>query len=136
MVLFGETINYVAVIAAAVVSFVLGVIWYAPPLLGKYWIEEGKQGNSAKAGTGRTLGSAIISSLLIAFALEVVLVGLKLATWTSIYELAALVWIGFYFTKEFASMMSGDKPLKVFASIAVHDAIMLLLMVTALFVLS
>ena len=73
---------------------------------------------------------------MIAFALEVVLVGLKLATWTSIYELAALVWIGFYFTKEFASMMSGDKPLKVFASIAVHDAIMLLLMVTALFVLS
>jgi hypothetical protein len=130
------SINWVAVVAAAVVSFVLGVIWYAPPLLGKYWIEESKQGNSAKAGIGKTLGSGVISSLLIAFVLEVVLRGLSLTTWDSVFELAALVWVGFYFTKEFASMMSGDKPVKVFASIALHDAIMLFLMVAVLFALN
>jgi hypothetical protein len=135
VVLFGVTVDYVAVIAAAVVSFVLGIFWYAPPLLGKYWIEESKQGNSAKAGVARTLGSAIVSSLLIAFVLEVILTGLKLTDWTSAIELAALAWVGFYFTKEFASMMSGDRPVKVFASIALHDAIMLLLMVAVLFAL-
>lgn len=125
-------INYVAVLAAALVSFVIGVIWYAPPLLGKYWIEESKQGNTANAGVGRTLGSAIISSLLIAFVLEVILSGLNLSTWTSAFEFGALVWVGFYFTKEFTSMISGDKPAKAFASIAVHDAIMVLLMVAVL----
>jgi hypothetical protein len=135
MVLFGETVNFIGVIAAAVVSFVLGVIWYAPPLLGKYWIEEGKRGNSAQAGVAKTLGSAAVSSLLIAFVLDVVLVGLHISTWASVFELAVLIWIGFYFTKEFASMMSGDKPVKVFASIAVHDAMMLLLMVSVLFAL-
>jgi hypothetical protein len=135
VVLFGETVNFIAVIAAAVISFVLGVMWYAPPLLGKYWIEEGKRGNSAQAGVARTLGSAAVSSFLIAFVLEVVLVGLHLSAWASVFELAALVWIGFYFTKEFASMMSGDRPMKVFASIALHDAIMLLLMVSVLFAL-
>jgi hypothetical protein len=135
VVLFGETVNLVAVIAAAVVSFVLGVIWYAPPLLGRYWIEEDKLANSAQAGVAKTLGSAAVSSFLIAFVLEVILVGLNLSTWVSVFELAALVWIGFYFTKEFASMMSGDKPMKVFASIALHDAIMLLLMVSVLFAL-
>ena len=130
------SIDYLAVIAAAVVSFVVGIIWYAPPLLGKYWIEESKQGNTARAGLGRTLGSAIVSSLLIALALEVVLVGLQLSTWTSAFELAALVWVGFYFTKELTSMISGDKPAKVFASIALHDAIMILLMVAVLFALN
>jgi hypothetical protein len=136
VVLFGVTISWVAVIAAAVVSFVLGVIWYAPPLLGKYWIEESKQGNSAKAGIRKTLGSGVISSLLIAFVLEVILRGINLTTWDSVFELAALVWVGFYFTKEFASMMSGDKPVKAFASIAIHDAIMLFLMVAVLFALA
>lgn len=136
MVFFGVAIDYVAVAAAAAVSFVIGVIWYAPPLLGKYWIEESKQGNTANAGVGRTLGSAVISSLLIAFVLEVVMEGLHVSTWTSAFELAALLWIGFYFTKEFASMVSGDKPMKVFASIAIHDAIMLLLMVAVLFALN
>ncbi len=130
------TIDYFAVAAAAVVSFAVGVVWYAPPLLGKYWIEESKQANTARAGLGRTLGSAIVSSLLIAFALDVVLEGLQLSTWTSALELAALVWIGFYFTKEFTSMVSGDKTTKVFASIALHDAIMLLLMVAVLFALN
>ncbi len=136
MPLFGVTIDYLAVIAAAAVSFVIGIIWYAPPLLGRYWIEESKQGNTARAGLGRTLGSAVVSSLLIALALDVVLVGLRLSTWTSALELAALVWAGFYFTKEFTSMISGDKPTKVFASIALHDAIMLVLMTAVLFALN
>lgn len=135
MVLFGAPINYVAVVVAAAVSFVFGVIWYAPPLLGKLWIEESKRGNSAQAGIGKTLGSAVISSLLNALILEVIIVGLGLSTWTSAVELAALIWIGFYFTKEFASMMSGDKPVKVFAAIVLHDAIMLLLMVGVLLAL-
>ena len=134
--MLGVTMDYLAVIASAITSFVVGIVWYAPPLLGKYWIEEDKQGNTARSGLGRTLGSAIISSLLIAFALEVVLVALQLSTWTSAFELAALVWMGFYFTKEFTSMVSGDKTMKAFVSIALHDAVMLLLMVTVLFALN
>ncbi len=134
--MLGVTIVYPAVGAAAVVSFVVGVIWYAPPLLGKYWIEKGKQGNTARAGLGRTLGSAVASSLLTALALEVILVGLQLSTWSSALELAALVWTGFYFTKEFTSMISGDKTVKVFASIALHDAVMLFLMVAVLVALN
>jgi hypothetical protein len=134
--LFGGSIDYVAVIAAAVVSFFFGVIWYAPPLLGKYWIEKSKQGNSAQAGIGKTIGSAIISSLLVALVVEVLVTGLGILTWSSALELAVLIWVGFYFTKEFASAMSGDKPMKVFVSIVLHDIIALLLIATVLILLN
>ena len=135
MVLFGVSINFVAVIAAAAVAFIFGVIWFAPPLLGKYWIEKSKQGNSAKEGVGKTIGSSIISCLLTAFVLEVILMALHLSNWASAVELAALVWLGFYFAKEFAAVMSGDRAPKVFASIMIHDAIALLLTVAVLFAL-
>ena len=132
MVLLGISIDFVAVIVAAAVSFIFGIIWFAPQLLGKYWIEESKQSNTAKAGIGRTLGSAIISSLLTAFVLEVFLVALHLSTWTSAIELAGLIWIGFYFAKELTAVISGDKSWKVFISIILHDGIVLLLMVAVL----
>jgi hypothetical protein len=32
-------INYLAVIVAAVVAFGLGALWYAPPVLGKRWMQ-------------------------------------------------------------------------------------------------
>lgn len=35
-----ESINYVAVIVAAVSSFVLGGLWYAPFLFGRAWMKE------------------------------------------------------------------------------------------------
>jgi hypothetical protein len=135
MVLFGVSIDFVAVAAAAAAAFVFGVVWFAPPLLGKYWIEEGKLGNSAKAGMGRTLGSSVVSCLLTAFVLEVLLMALRLPTWASAAELAALVWLGFYFAKEFAAVMSGDRTAKVFASIMIHDAMAVLITVAVLFAL-
>jgi hypothetical protein len=135
MVLFGVSIDFVAVIAAAAVAFIFGVIWFAPPLLGKYWIEKSKQNNSAKAGIGKTIGSSIVSCLLTAFVLEVILMALHLSTWASSVELAALVWAGFYFAKEFAAVMSGDRTMKVFASIMIHDGIAILLTVAVLFAL-
>lgn len=35
-----ESVNYLAIIAAAVSSFVLGGLWYAPFLFGKAWMRE------------------------------------------------------------------------------------------------
>lgn len=31
------TINYLAVVVAAAVAFVLGMVWWSPPLFGKSW---------------------------------------------------------------------------------------------------
>ena len=58
-----ESINYVAVIVAAVSSFVLGGLWYAPFLFGKAWMKE----------TGLTEEQLGARSLALVFGLSFVL---------------------------------------------------------------
>ncbi|MFZ0430900.1 MAG: DUF1761 domain-containing protein [Acidobacteriota bacterium] len=58
-----ESINYVAVIVAAVSSFVLGGLWYAPFLFGKAWMKE----------TGLTEEQLGARSLVLVFGLSFVL---------------------------------------------------------------
>jgi hypothetical protein len=50
-----DTLNWLAVLAAAISSFVLGGVWYSPALMGKLWMkennlneEEVKKGSKAK----------------------------------------------------------------------------------------
>ena len=62
-------INFLAVVAAAVSSFMLGGLWYSPILFGKVWRREG--------GDDRTLGEghpARVFGLSLVFALAAALV--------------------------------------------------------------
>jgi hypothetical protein len=90
-------INYVAVLIAAVVSFVLGGIWYSPALFGARWMRaigkseaQLKQGNVALAYVGAfaaALMMAFVLALFIGFAqAKTVLQGAEIALWA---------WVGF-----------------------------------------
>ncbi|HNJ46903.1 MAG TPA: DUF1761 domain-containing protein [Novosphingobium sp.] len=61
-------LNWIAIVAAGVAAFLLGGLWYAPPLFGRAWQadcglsdEQLKQGNMA-----RIFGGALILSVLAA----------------------------------------------------------------------
>ena len=41
MALPSVTVNYVAVVGAAVVSFIIGMLWYSPLLFGNAWMKAG-----------------------------------------------------------------------------------------------
>lgn len=65
-------INLLAVIAAAVSSFLAGGLWYSPMLFGNAWNRE----NGEAAGTGhpaRVFGVSFVLSLIAAFAFAVLL---------------------------------------------------------------
>lgn len=64
-----STLNIPAILAAAVIAFVLGGMWYSPMLFGKAWMQENdlseddlKQGSQA-----RIFGFAFLWSLVMAF---------------------------------------------------------------------
>lgn len=70
-----STLNYLAVGAAALSSFVLGGLWYSPALFGKAWMQAtGITEASAKSqNMARIFGLALVASLVIAFNLAMFL---------------------------------------------------------------
>ena len=67
-------LNYLAVLAAAVASMVIGFLWYGP-LFGKYWMElmgittEKMNAAKAKGGMGPYYALAFVGSLVMSFVL-------------------------------------------------------------------
>jgi hypothetical protein len=64
-----STINWLAVVAAALSTFAIGGLWYSPVLLGNVWMKENaftedqlKQGNMAKI-----FGGSFVLSFIMAF---------------------------------------------------------------------
>jgi hypothetical protein len=62
--------NYLAIVAAALSTFLLGGIWYAPGVFGRAWMREcGFTEESLKrmGGMGRIFGGSFVLALLMAF---------------------------------------------------------------------
>lgn len=62
-------INYIAVVVAAVASFILGGLWYSPLLFAKAWQREAGVTDEQMAGAnmGMIFGLALVLSLIAAF---------------------------------------------------------------------
>jgi hypothetical protein len=67
----GMDINYLALVVAAILPLVTGLIWYNPKVFGTAWMKEsGMTEEKAKSmNPGKTYGLAVIMAFLIAFAL-------------------------------------------------------------------
>ena len=67
----GEGLNWLAVVAAAVLGFVIGGVWYTPLLLGKVWMREAglteEQINSGNPA--QTFGTAFVALVIMSFCL-------------------------------------------------------------------
>jgi hypothetical protein len=62
-------VNYLAVIAAAVATFVLGGLWYSPALFGKVWRREAgvTEEQMKNANMAKVFGLAFVLSLIAAW---------------------------------------------------------------------
>lgn len=64
-----STLNIPAVLVAAVLSFVIGGMWYSPMLFGKAWMAENKlsEADLQQGSSARIFGFAFLWSLVMAF---------------------------------------------------------------------
>jgi hypothetical protein len=90
-------LNYLAVLGAAVVGFVIGGLWYSPALFGPRWMRavgksetELKQGNAALAYIG-----AFVAAFMMAYVLGLFLAFAQAKTLLQGAEIALWVWVGF-----------------------------------------
>lgn len=109
-------VNYFAVLAAALVIFLLGGLWYSPPLFSKRWIAlQGKTAEQMKADAAAAnmplmyLG-AFICGLVIAWMLAAFLWRMGKQNWMIGAHVGALAWLGFAAPTSFATALFSMKP--------------------------
>ncbi len=112
------TVNYLAVVVAAAVSFVLGMIWHGP-LFGKTWAAARgitpEQMEKGRKEMPRFMALIAVSLLVTAWGLAVLSGYLHLATWLQGLKLGLLCWFGFSLTAVAAeSMMTAGRRMPQF----------------------
>ena len=95
------TVNYLAVVVAAVVSFILGFIWHGP-LFGKAWQEARgvtpEMMEKGKKEMPRFMAVIFVSLLLVAWGLAVIAGYTHLVTVMQGLKLGLLCWLAFALT--------------------------------------
>jgi hypothetical protein len=105
-------VNFVAVIIGAIINIAIGMFWYSPALFGKEWAEaHGFKLDHLRPTPPHYVG-AIIVSLIIAWALALLINYLQITTVSEGMKLAALVWFGFVATTHFSGVIWAQKPIK------------------------
>jgi hypothetical protein len=92
-------VSWLGIIIAAVVSFIVGFLWYGP-LFGKLWMKLNNVTmkdiqKDKERGMGWRLILALITSAVTAWAIGVLLVSTGTTTLAGAFGLVVLVWLGF-----------------------------------------
>jgi len=126
------SINYWAVLVAAVANMIIGSLWYGP-LFGKLWMrlqgwnptpEEMKAKMSAKKAMLGGLVAALLTAYVLAHFVELLGIFSAGAAW----QLAFWVWLGFVATVQVGSYLWENKPFKLFALNAANTLVSLYVM--------
>ncbi len=112
------SINYGAVIAAAVSNMILGFLWYGP-LFGKTWIKwikltSKEMEEAKKRGMGKTYAMSLVGALVMAFVLGHFANVWLAATVMEAWQLAFWIWLGFIATTFLGSVLWEAKPFKLY----------------------
>mgnify|MGYP001579531602 CR=1 FL=1 len=130
------SVNYLAVLAAAVASMVVGFIWYGP-LFGKLWIslmnfDKKKMQEAQKKGMGKTYALAFLTSLIMSYVLAQFVGYVQAATIAEGTVLAFWLWLGFFATTQLGMVMWEGKPVKLYLLNTLHYLVTLGVMASIL----
>ena len=126
------SINYLAVLAAAVVSIILGFLWYGP-LFGKQWMQlmgitnkQMKEGS--KKGMAKTYTIMIVSTLLTSYILAHFVDYMQASSMIDGIMLGFWIWLGFIATVQIGSVLWEQKPVKLYFINTLHTLVNLAVM--------
>ena len=96
MILEFTNLNWVAVIAAAVVGMIVGFIWYLPMVFGKRWATTvGRAVPTMSDMSPTQMGGVVVLALVMAYVLTLLIGGLGANTVANGAIVGFLVWLGF-----------------------------------------
>ncbi len=112
-------VNWLAILVAGIVIFVLGGLWYSPILFSKKWLalqnktEEQMRAEAAGANMPLMYASAFITGLIIAGAMAMVFAHIANDMPMNAAHgalLGAILWLGFAATTSYATALFSGKP--------------------------
>jgi hypothetical protein len=106
-------VNWLAVMAGAIISIVLGFLWYGP-FFGKIWlgIMETKMGKKRDQmrGSGGVYVLTLIAALVGAYVLDLIIRRFGITEWYKGLGYGALVWIGVGAASSLSNAIFENKP--------------------------
>jgi uncharacterized membrane protein len=109
------SINYWAVLVAAVASMVIGYVWYMPALFGKSWMKlSGVSQEMADKGAGSAMFGAFIASLVTAYVLAMFIDYTGATTFTEGLKTGLWLWLGFIAAVNVHNIVFEQKPMGLY----------------------
>ena len=133
------SVNYWAVLAAAVASIVLGFIWYGP-LFGRQWLrlsgfsdkQMKKMKENSQKGMIKTYTVMVIGTLVTSFVLAHFVDYLQALTVGEALSLGFWLWLGFLATSQIGSVLWEQKPVKLYLLNTLYNLVNLCVMAVIL----
>jgi hypothetical protein len=117
-----HSLNWLAILVAAVASSVLGFLWYSPLLFAKAWTREMGYDPNDKAkmdemrkSAGPAYAGSLVASLLSAFTLALILHGMRAESLHFGMMASFHIWLGFVATVQFTGALFAKQSMKLFA---------------------
>jgi len=117
-----HSLNWLAILVAAISTMVLGFLWYSPLLFAKAWTREMGYDPNDKAKmdemrktAGPAYAGSFAASLLSAFTLALILHGMRAESLHFGLMASFHIWLGFVATVQFTGALFAKQSMKLFA---------------------
>lgn len=134
-----HSLNWLAILVAAISTMVVGFLWYSPLLFAKPWMREMGYDPNDKAKTdemkksaGPAYAGSLVASLISAFTLALILHGLRAEDLHFGIMASFHIWLGFVATVQFTSALFMKQSMKLFAINTGYQLVCFLVMGTIL----
>ena len=125
----GFDVNWLAVLCASVLKFVIGGVWYAPPVFGPRWgAIVGVSPEAFKARMIQAMVADLVSSFVLAWVLANVLKFTGAVGWIPGARVAFFLWLGFVATTLISTTMYEGRPIALFGINAGYWLVSMLIM--------
>ncbi len=117
-----HSLNWLAILGAAIATMILGFLWYSPLLFAKAWTREMGYDLNDKAkmdemrkSAGPAYAGSLAASLLSAFTLALILHGIRADSLHFGVMASFHIWLGFVATVQFTGALFAKQSMKLFA---------------------
>ncbi len=117
-----HSLNWLAILVAAIATMILGFLWYSPLLFAKAWTREMGYDLNDKAkmdemrkSAGPAYAGSLAASLLSAFTLALILHGIRADSLHFGVMASFHIWLGFVATVQFTGALFAKQSMRLFA---------------------
>ncbi len=119
------TVNYLAVLIAAILNMALGALWYSPALFGKSWMALTQK---RMAGSQRAYALTFVGSLLMAYAVARIVWYAQAHSVIAGALIGLLTWIGFVATTHASNYLFEGKSFSLYSLNTGYHLVALIIM--------